>query len=118
MSLPAADSSVGLSDLAHGSSAGITPRFSPTGRVRTSPAKARKLHPPKICVVAFLISDSVSDKAKDTHTVDCHISNEITSILIHKEEIAEVIKLLPLNKASGTDQISHKMLRNVADTIS
>ena len=46
-------------------------------------------------------------------------SNEhLDEILVNKQEISDVIKCIPLNKASGPDRVSHTLLKKTADTVS
>jgi len=41
----------------------------------------------------------------------------ITSLVVTKDEIKDILKTLKINKASGPDGISHTLLKNTAESI-
>ena len=65
----------------------------------------------------FASISSVDDSNVSLPCYNFKTQNKLNSFEISEDEIIELIKLLPLNKACGHDLISHRMLKPVAKSV-
>ena len=71
------------------------------------------------CLNSYFASISTIDEhAPVLPPMPIKTRNTLTSISITESEIEDIIFALKVNKASGPDNISHKMLKGVVRTIS
>lgn len=66
----------------------------------------------------FASISKVDDSYTQLPPLNKRTENILTNVVISREEIEEIIKLLPTNKACGPDLISHRMLKGCNQTIS
>ena len=65
----------------------------------------------------FASISTVDDSNTSLPQYNFKTQNKLTYFEVKEEEIVELIKLLPLNKACGHDLISHRMLKPVAKAV-
>ena len=59
----------------------------------------------------FSLISKLDEATAPLPDIELKTNNNITYINVSFQEISDIIQILPPNKASGTDVISHKMLK-------
>ena len=66
----------------------------------------------------FASITNINDEDMTLPKFDKRTSSTLEFMTITKQEISDIVKCLPLNKASGPDRISHKLLKETVNSIS
>ena len=65
----------------------------------------------------FCSISNINDENLECPAFPCRCEKELNDIVISRNDVLDILKILKLNKASGNDNISHNMLKNTAETV-
>jgi hypothetical protein len=65
----------------------------------------------------FITNSTLPDKDINIPELPLRTQTTMDNILLTDKDISDIIKSLPTNKASGPDKISHKLMKNIAESL-